>query len=285
MLPTRQQTIIRSLDRQVSESVEKIGKLSSAEEEILETVQEFASGLKRNSNGTIKATLDNLKAIEKFRIALDDALRSGRYGRKVQEFLASFSSTQSIINNYFAASISDFAVNETLLKAIYQSGIDSTVENLLQSGMHTAFREPVIQLLKANVTGNSSIVSLRAELRRQILSNEETSGLLTRHVKRTASDALETFSRTYIQAVSDDLGIDRYIYAGIEIGSTRPFCAARVGKYFTKEEVEKMATLNWSGKNPATNKNTIMVYAGGFSCRHRWLPVTRETYLKYSKKE
>jgi len=55
-----------------------------------------------------------------------------------------------------------------------------------------------------------------------------------------------------------------------------------VGKVFTTEEVKEWASLDWQGKNPATNASNIFTLLGGYNCMHTLLPVSKERAKKLS---
>lgn len=283
MLPPAQRKIILSLEEATGGAVESLQNLSGVEKELFESASEFISSLKKAADGSIKPSMENIKLVEKYRLQLDKLLLEGKYYSKVNAFLRSYSGVTTLINEYFSLAIENYSVNETLLKAVLNSSVDTTLETLLESGVQASFREPVIRLLKDNVTGNSSIAALRNALREQVLGLETKPGLLSRHVKQVSSDALEQYKRNYMLSVSNDLQIEHYFYSGSEIGSTRPFCKERVGKYYTKAEVESWASLNWSGKAAGTNKTTIFTTLAGYGCRHSLIPVSKSLYEKRVK--
>jgi hypothetical protein len=88
-----------------------------------------------------------------------------------------------------------------------------------------------------------------------------------------------TFNAEYIQTIADDLDVEYYLYQGTIIADTRPFCEARSGRFFTKEEVQKWPNLKgWQGRMAGTNSSTIFIYRGGYNCRHQLWPVAKEQY-------
>jgi len=58
-----------------------------------------------------------------------------------------------------------------------------------------------------------------------------------------------------------------YLYAGPKDGLTRKFCRATVNKVFTDKQIAKLK--NGQSLNVAQ-------FGGGYNCRHRWLPTTRQ---------
>jgi hypothetical protein len=89
---------------------------------------------------------------------------------------------------------------------------------------------------------------------------------LTRYAQLYARDSFNIFNRNYSQIISNDLDVQYFEYFGQVIKDTRPFCMERVGKTFSKAEIESWASLDWQGKNPNTDKSTIFTYCGGYNC-------------------
>src|SRR5574343_79348 len=63
-------------------------------------------------------------------------------------------------------------------------------------------------------------------------------------------------------------GFEFFLYDGPVDQLTRAWCRQRVGRVFTREEMDD--TPNDTGPNPPS------VYGGGYNCRHRWVPVSSE---------
>jgi hypothetical protein len=108
---------------------------------------------------------------------------------------------------------------------------------------------------------------------------------LQNQLKTAVADSIMISNRQYLEVISEDLNISYYIYSGTIISDTRPFCAARAGKIFKKSEIESWAKLSWSGKMPATDKNTIFSYCGGYRCRHSCWPATKAQFTLQEKRK
>jgi hypothetical protein len=93
------------------------------------------------------------------------------------------------------------------------------------------------------------------------------------------------FQRSYLDAVSSDLNISYFLYSGTAIKTSRPFCKTRVGRIYKKSEIESWANQSWSGKMPNTTKQTIFNYAGGYRCRHKMWPASKEQYMMQQKRD
>jgi hypothetical protein len=258
------------------------GRMPDANQEILDELNSFIGSLDK-TGGNIRASVKNLKAIDKYRNSLDKAIKNSEYSDATKEFISNFEKSTAYIDAYFGTIVAEFGNNDELYKAILQANVDTTTETLLGSGLQANFKEPIIKILKDNVISGSDLKSARAVLKEYILGNKEIDPKLTRYVSQVANDSIRQFNRNYTKAISDDLNLPAYYYKGTKIKDTRPFCTARTGRYFKKEEVEKWASQSWQGKNPSTTSQTIFIYCGGFNCRHDLAPVSEELYERAQK--
>lgn len=76
--------------------------------------------------------------------------------------------------------------------------------------------------------------------------------------------ATSGFNRSVTLFKCEELGIDNFLYVGPDDRVTRPFCQERVGKTYTRTEIN--AWDNGQGL-PAS------IYLGGYNCRHRLVAV------------
>ena len=83
---------------------------------------------------------------------------------------------------------------------------------------------------------------------------------------RTLYDtAVAVFSRQANQIGSRGTDDELYFYAGPDDAKTRPFCQERVGRVFSRDEIDGMD----NGMLPS-----VLVTAGGWNCRHTWKRVS-----------
>ena len=258
-------------------------KMPSANQEIYNELEEFLGTLKRRADGTIKASVDNLKLVDKYRATLDKAIGNGSYTDATKEFIGTFKETSGFVNNYFGEIVNTFNSNNALYQEILKSNVESTVQSLLGSGLDANFKEPVIKILKDSIINGSDTKGARQALTDFIIGSKDVDPKLTRYVKQVSNDSIRQYNRNYTKVISDDLNLSHYFFKGTKIKDTRTFCAARVGKYFTKKEVEGWASKEWAGKNTATTKATIFTLVGGYGCRHDLIPVSKELYDKFNK--
>jgi len=148
-----------------------------------------------------------------------------------------------------------------------------TAGQLLQAGPE-AVNDAITKLIMPGIINRATPDALVATVRTKLVEEQA----LRKRLETAVVDATEQASRNYLQTVSADLNLRHFFFKGTLIDTSRGFCRERVGKYYTEEEVKAWAALTWSGKNPATDEQTIFTLLGGYRCRHRLVPVTKSLY-------
>jgi len=90
------------------------------------------------------------------------------------------------------------------------------------------------------------------------------------HARTIYDTALSEFSRIAVTSTATGAADEAFMYSGPIDGLTRPFCLERVGRVFTREEIDAMDNLQLD--------NTLIT-GGGYNCRHTWLPIPAEDDL------
>lgn len=174
-----------------------------------------------------------------------------------------------------------------LYKDITNNFKQTAVINLLDSGIDVNFIDPIISQLTTNVFISGNVDDALSQLKDFITGGDQTVGVLERYVTQVSNDSLTQFNATYNQTITQDLGIEFYVYTGTIIAGTRPFCNHFVNQYFHKKEVEKLGEGTdpitgkalsteglLAGRIKGTNKSTIFTYRGGYNCRHFFSPIS-----------
>lgn len=278
--------IMNELDKSTSKGIDEFtGSLTKVSSDFYEKLVAATAQLKLRIGKSVPKSsemAENLKKLAKLNAQIEVLLNEAGYKEEVTKYLGYFTLSKKAINSYYSAVVSTYAPSQELFEAIRKTNIDTTVESLLGSGIEANYIEPVKKILKDVVTGNGDYATLKRNLSIFIKGNEEIQPRLKAYSGQVAEDAIMQFQRNYIQAVSNDIGLSHYLYAGTEIKTTRDFCDKRHGKYYTEEEVKGWAKTDWAGKIRGTNETTIFTYCGGYRCRHRLLPVS-ETIYKANK--
>lgn len=225
------------------------------------------------SGDTIKPSVNNLNLINKLRGELRSTIINNSYEKKVTTFLSGFSQLKKINDEYFSVIASSFVPNRAKYTFLLKESFEITQASLMDEGINQNIIKPIREVLKQNITTGGSYSDLIDTLRLEIKGTNERLGGLERYVKQITTDSVAQYNRTYVQAVSNDLGLDFYYYAGGLKSTSRKYCIRRAGKYFHRKEVEESARERWSGKNPRTNQSNIFTLAGGYNCDHVYHPV------------
>lgn len=111
-------------------------------------------------------------------------------------------------------------------------------------------------------------------------------GLLERYAKTTTTDSLNTFSRQYASAITNDLGLEWHVYIGAIIDTSRPWCiACHEKKYIHVSEFSDLLKGDFpefkqadgqiydktglpTGMKANTNVDNLPTLAGGWGCNH-----------------
>jgi hypothetical protein len=276
-MPPKQAELIKkiqelqlAIESRMDEALPKIfAKLSNQ-------VIDLASNLSLDATDRAKT----LKEMIKLRKDIADTIiNNSLYQAQVAEVLKGFEMLADLSNDYMSIILDDFKPKTELYKAILQTNIETTKNALLGAGIRDNFSTAIQEVLKDNIAGVGTRAKLNDTLRKFIEGTPENAPFLNRYIKQTTNDSVMTFNAEYIQTISDDLGVEYYLYAGTLIEDSRSFCQARSGRYFTTDEVKAWANLKgWQGRMAGTNSNTIFIYRGGYNCRHQLWPVAKEQY-------
>ena len=276
-MPPKQAELIKkiqelqlAIESRMDEALPKVfAKLSNQ-------VIDLASNLSLDATDRAKT----LKEMIKLRKDIADTIiNNSLYQAQVAEVLKGFEMLADLSNDYMSIILDDFKPKTELYKAILQTNIETTKNALLGAGIRDNFSTAIQEVLKDNIAGVGTRAKLNDTLRKFIEGTPENAPFLNRYIKQTTNDSVMTFNAEYIQTISDDLGVQYYLYAGTLIEDSRSFCQARSGRYFTTDQVKAWANLKgWQGRMAGTNSNTIFIYRGGYNCRHQLWPVSKEQY-------
>jgi hypothetical protein len=265
---------------ELEESTDKAIALAESFEvkgDTLDKIIEFFATLKKDRQGNFERSIDNLKAVDKFRAKLTEYIgKDSDYINK--ELSKVFESNGKFINLYFSEMVNGYEASKQIYSDIRALSIYQTASVLKGSEMEASISEPIIRILKENIKAGTNFPNLRKLLINEILGDKEKEPYIKRYIKQVTNDAVMTYNRSYMNAISEDLDIKHYLYRGTKIADTRSYCQSRAGKVFTKKEIEDSASLDWSGKRKGTNKENIFIFAGGYNCRHDYIPITVEIY-------
>lgn len=281
--------IIEKLITTIDDSITSFnGAIPEIQRQIFDDINLLVKDLDITSDGTIKNNVANLKIIGRIRGKLEEIILSPEYMKKVEGFVKTFNEVSDLQNQYFRSIEEKFKPTK-LLDEISKQAIGWTVDGLTASGIGANVTDEIEGILRSNITTGGSYKDLANQLRDSILSNKAGQGLLERYVKQVTTDSIMQYNRQYSHAISDDIGLQWYMYTGSNINTTRAFCIACTDKkYFHKSELptlvsgdlfsRKEVPVNpktglWYGAIEGTNASNVLINAGGYQCGHQFQPV------------
>jgi hypothetical protein len=273
-----QDIILRLQDKQD----ELINRMDGSLKEVFKELSDQVLSLTDDLSLDPKDRAKNLRELIKMKKDIADTIVNNEaYQQQVSELLSGFDELADLTNLYIGSVLDTTIKRKDLYNAILETNIAVTKDALLGAGIRDNFGNAIQEVLKTNIAGTTRRADLRKTLAQFITGTPDQLPFLQRYIKQTTNDSIMVFNREYMQTISDDLGIGFYRYQGTKIKESRPFCVARAGKVYTKEEVEKWASLSdWDGRMKGTTKTTIFSYCGGYNCRHTLMPISEQRYRK-----
>ena len=167
------------------------------------------------------------------------------------------------------------------------TSVDRTAMKVLQDGMYRDYiaisdtsRQKVIQAMYDHILGAGETANLVYQIESALMGSDVAVGTgrtLASLSRLYARDMVMNFHQEVQLYKAEEAGLDQFLYIGDIIETTRDFCRRRVGKVYTKQQIESW-TFKWAGKSGPALTNR-----GGYNCRHHWQPV-REEWLEGKKK-
>ena len=222
-------------------------------------------------NGVIQPTPANMAQIEIIAQRMQQVLQGGDYLNAVAQFVSEFDTQSTLLNSIYTLQFDTFSD-----KALYNMVVEQSKRSALAlfdiQATDKVWIEPLKAIINNNVITSGSYNDMIQVLQDFALGNAEKDATLTRYVQLYARDSFNIYNRNYTQIIANDLEVKYFEYFGQTIRDTRDFCKQRVGRTYSKAEIESWANLSWQGKNPNTDKTTIFSYLGGYSCIHSLIP-------------
>jgi hypothetical protein len=239
---------------------------------ILASVQ----GLEVDSDGYILQNAANRKILYEAENLIDDLLPGESLTKIVSESLTIIPQLEAVSGDYFLGISESFNPNRNFVRSLQLRTIESIEANLLQDGLTASIKLPLKDILNQNINSGGSLSGFHQQLRNFIKGEEDLDGRLLSYSRTYLRDTLFSYSRAYQQAMTADLKLSYYMYAGGVMDKTRDFCAERVGNFYHESEIKKWASLEWQGKARNTTESSIFTLCGGYNCAHSLIPVSKK---------
>lgn len=243
------------------------------QQDIYENLINLFKRLEVDENGYILANAANRAIFTKSSQIFNQTINHSGYNDAVNEFVGTFTEIDLANQDYFS-SISDlFKPNRVFISSLQKQAISTLESSILNEGLQANIKQPLMNIISQNINGGGSYSGFLEQLRTNIIG-DKNEGKLLRYSRGILNDALFQYSRSYQQSVTDDLGLEFYLYSGGVVKNSRPWCVEHADQFFHQLEIEAWADEDWEGKIPDTTSSSIWVYAAGYNCAHSFIPVS-----------
>lgn len=243
------------------------------QQDIYENFIDLFKGLEVNSDGYILNNSANRSLLTKASQIFNRTINQSGYNDAVNEFVRTISEIDLANQDYFSTISDAFKPNRQFVASLQKQTISTLESSILNEGLQANIKNPLMNILSQNINGGGSYSGFLEQLRSNIIGTENE-GKLLRYSRGILNDALFQYSRAYQQSVTDDLGLEFYLYSGGTTKDSREFCVEHSDQFYHQLEVETWASEDWQGKIPGTTSSSIFVYCGGYNCKHSIIPVS-----------
>lgn len=254
--------------------------VSQTQTALFEQMQLLMNKLELHPDGTIMQNRANREVLAKVDVYFNKAFNETGYYNELNGFTGDILKITSENTAYFSFVSEDFTANAQWIKSLQKQTVSDVTNLLANEGLEAAMKQPITSILNQNVNTSASFNDLLKQIREFTLGTDELQGQLQRYSRQIVNDTLFNYNRALQEAISEQAGLKWYLYSGHIDKDSRPFCVARKGKYFHKDEIEKWASLDWAGKRRGTTASSIFIFCGGYSCRDILIPVSESIVPK-----
>lgn len=236
--------------------------------------------LELDSEGYIKQSAANRSIMNQAESAINELLPGQAFTEAVSGTLSAINTIDNLNVNYFKSVSEGFNENRNFIKSLQAQTVKSIESTLLEDGLTVQVKNPLVDILNRNINSGGQFNGFLEELRTFIKGNDGVDGRILSYSRTYLSDSLFNYSRSYQEAMTADLKLDWYLWAGGIQDTSRSICVEHSGRYLHRKEIEKIADQDWAGKRPGTTKSSIFIFVGGYNCKHSLIPVSESAVPK-----
>lgn len=155
----------------------------------------------------------------------------------------------------------------SIIKAFSDDGLNQLV------ALGNQYSSDIAQKVYITVASGGDLDDLILDIKQLLEGGTDKAGMpMVNHAQTIATTGYQEVDSILLKRKTDNIKDIRFKYAGSLIKDSRDFCSNRVGKIYTREEIDSWRDVKWQGKKAGDP----FVVRGGWNCRHRWLPVFEE---------
>jgi len=284
---------LQKLTNFLDKSVEDFSKdLPGVQDKIFDRVQVLLRDLEL-SRGSVKASVKNLRKINRIKREIEDIVYSAKYFKDVDYFTNAFDISTDLQTGYFQTMEKNFTTPK-FIEVLKKSTMESTKVALTEAGIQANVVDKAAEIIQTNISQGRKFGNMVTDMRNFLVTTPEHVGALKSYASHIVRDSINTYAAQYNQYVSDDLDFQWFVYTGALVKTSRSFCVKLVKKqYVHKSEFGKVAAgnfipkpLNMKGLKPDTKATNLQILRGGYNCNHLLSPigeawVPKKLRLKY----
>lgn len=242
------------------------------QQDLYENLVDLFKQLEVDSDGYILNNSANRALLTKSSQIFNQTINNSGYNDAVNEFVGTFSQIDIANQDYFTSISNLFKPNRAFITSLQNQTITMLEGAILNDGLKVNIKNPLLNIISQNINSGGSYSGFLEQLRTNI-TGVENEGKLLRYSRGILNDTLFQYSRAYQQSVTEDLGLEFYLYSGGTTKDSREFCVEHSDQFYHQLEVEAWADEDWQGKMPGTTSSSIFVYCGGWNCKNSLIPV------------
>jgi hypothetical protein len=267
-LATNIDTIVGAADARYTNAIARVQK------DLYNQLSVILKDLELDPDGYIKQNSANRKVMSKAEAKIQEVFSSSLYTAAVSNYVSTVPKVDVQNVKYFKSIDTTFSPKRQFLTNLQNETIATVERYVLRDGLQSQVVQPLIQILNQNINSGGQFSGFLQQVRDYVVGNDQVEGRALSYSRTYLRDSLFTYARTYQQSVTNDLGLQWYLYSGGLMDKSREFCVHRSGNYYHHQEVESWASESWQGKKQGTTESSIFLFAGGWNCSHEIITVS-----------
>lgn len=232
--------------------------------------------LKTAKGGKLEGIRVNLKQSQKIHKRIEQLFEQD-FTDEMKSMIKDFSSVnKSIARSY-----------KNLGEAADFTDIDRSAMRVLRDGVYRDYvsvsgrkKQQIIQSVYDLIIGGGDFDDVVTAVQ-SALTGTNRAGAVGRNLlaeaRTLARDSIMQYHQEVNNLINDEIEIKHFLYVGDIMATTRDFCRRRVGRVYTRDQIDSW-TFKWAGKS-----GPAYTHRGGYNCRHHWQGV-RPEWLEGKKK-
>lgn len=285
---TELKDVIETLD-QAADSFDGIA--TKEQKKIYDEVIVLAKDLETDVHGKVKQSIANLKRLTQIKAKLAALSKDKEWVAGITHFAQYFGHLQKMQNEYYSQHFTESTIGMNAQKKnqlMREMAVQNTMEALMGDGLKANVTDKLNDILLRAVTSGAKFADLQDELRAHLMGENGGKGAFARYATTYATTALSQFAGQTNKLMTDDLGLEWFMYTGSNKETTREFCEHLTAKkYIHKSEIPTILTGKIDdyqcaiyektglplGMIAGTTPENFQCNCGGWNCRHQLVPV------------